>query len=312
MNENMQPIRKPVSRDLIKQELSQERFVRTPFKGDNEIYIINSHNSPNVMIEIGRLRELAFRTAGGGTGKEIDIDEYDTHEKCYEQLIVYNPEDEEIVGGYRFIDCGIAKSNEGQEYLLSTAHYFNFSDEFKNSYLPDTIELGRSFVQPKYQTSKNPRKGLYALANLWDGLGSLVILYPHIKYFFGKVTMYPDYDRGARDLLLSFMHYYFPDKDELVTPKRPLPFEYKSELIASLFKGVPFNKGINILKKKLKEKGESIPPLVNMYMGLSPSMKTFGTALNPEFGDVEETGIMVTIADIYEEKKERHVGSKED
>lgn len=302
----MKPIIEPISRELLKMELNSERFLRKTRKGDNEIYSLNIHNSPNTVKEIGRLREVTFRNSGGGTGEEIDLDNFDTDAICYEQLIVWSPEDEEIVGGYRYIKCENALLKNG-EVALSTHHYFDFSDRFLKDYLPKTIELGRSWVQPNFQPSVNPRKGLFALDNIWDGLGALVIQNPEIEYFFGKVTMYPNYDRESRDFLLHFMHHYFPDKEQLMKPYSPLKQEYDCTVFDTLLADLDFKEGFKVLNSFVRERGENVPPLVNIYMHLSPTMKTFGTAVNHDFGDVEETGILVTIADIFEEKKERHM-----
>jgi len=299
----------PIDKAILKQELNSERFIRKTRKGDNEIYIINQHNAPNTLLEIGRLREVTFRASGGGTGEEIDLDEFDTNEICYEQLIVWSPEDEEIIGGYRYIKCENTLNLPSKEILLSTSHYFDFSEKFIADYLPYTIELGRSFVQPNFQPSVNPKKGLFALDNIWDGLGALVVNNPQIKYFFGKVTMYPSYNSETRDFLLHFMHHYFPDRENLMQPFHPLIQNYDAAYFENLLKDLEFKEGFKILNSYAKERGEFIPPLVNIYMGLSPSMKTFGTAVNAEFGDVEETGILVTIADIYLEKTERHIQS---
>lgn len=297
----------PVERALIEKELNKERFVRMTNKGNNEIYIVNHHNSPHTMREIGRLREVSFRDAGGGTGHEIDIDNYDTCDRCYEQLIVWNPEDQEIIGGYRYITGTRAYNEATDQYDLSTAHYFDFSNEMKRNYLPYSIELGRSWVQPSYQPSVNPRKGLFALANIWDGLGSLISIYPDNRYFFGKVTMYTSYNPEARDMLLSFMNHYFPDDSGLCAPKKDLHAPFNSDLFNETFdKSQDFNDGFRSLQKMIKEKGEWIPPLINIYMNLTTSMKTFGTAKNPDFGDVEETGLLVTIADIHQEVIDRH------
>jgi hypothetical protein len=299
----------PIDKVILKQELNSERFIRKTRKGDNEIYIVNQHNAPNTLLEIGRLREVTFRASGGGTGEEIDLDEFDTNEICYEQLIVWSPEDEEIIGGYRYIKCENTLNLPSKEILLSTSHYFDFSEKFIANYLPHTIELGRSFVQPNFQPSVNPKKGLFALDNIWDGLGALVVKNPQIKYFFGKVTMYPSYNSETRDFLLHFMHHYFPDRENLMQPFHPLIQNYDASYFDNLLKDLDFKEGFKILNSYAKERGEFIPPLVNIYMGLSPSMKTFGTAVNAEFGDVEETGILVTIADIYIEKTERHIQS---
>lgn len=303
----MEKIIDPIDKTILKAELSKDRFVRVTRKGDNEIYIVNQQNAPNVLQEIGRLREVTFRASGGGTGLSVDLDEYDTNDICYQQLIVWSPEDEEIIGGYRFIKCADAIDPETGEIHLSTTHYFDFSKKFIADYLPFTIELGRSWVQPNFQPSVNPRKGLFALDNIWDGLGSLILLNPEINYLFGKVTMYPNYNTASRDFLLHFMNHYFPDKENLMKPFHPLVQNYDKEYVSGQLKGLDFKDGFKVLNSAVREKGEFIPPLVNIYMNLSATMKTFGTAVNPEFGNVEETGILVTLTDIYLEKKERHM-----
>ncbi len=294
----------PVDIELIEQELNENTFVRKTNKADNEIYIVNYHNSPNCIREIGRLRELTFSDAGGGTGKEIDIDDFDTSDNCYDQLIVYDREAQLISSGYRFIDCSKVLGSDNIE--LSTKNYFNFSKKFIREYLPYTIELGRSWVHPDYQ-SGNSRKGLFALDNLWDGLGAIMVNNPQMKYFFGKVTMYTSYNVDARNALLYFMKSYFPDIEHLATPIHPISVDGDLTQIKDLIHGKNFTDGLKALNNHLKEYGEHIPPLINTYMKLSPTMKSFGTAVNPEFGGVEETGIMVTVSDIYPEKKERHL-----
>lgn len=295
-----------ISREVLVQELQTVGKVRNTRKGDNEIYLINYKNAPNTVQEIGRLREVTFRASGGGTGLSVDLDEFDTGEFAYEQLIVWSPEDLEIVGGYRFAFCSKALDELGKIHL-STAHYFDFSSRFVDEYLPFTIELGRSWVQPNFQPTVNPRKGLFALDNIWDGLGVLVKEHPEIRYFFGKVTMYPNYDTQSRDYLLHFMHRFFPDSEQLMAPKHPLQQNFDPTFIDAQLEGLDFKDAFRVLNGLIRDKGEFIPPLVNIYMNLSPTMKTFGTAVNPEFGGVEETGILVTIDDIFPEKKERHM-----
>lgn len=296
----------PVDRALIKAELTSERFVKKTNKIGNLIYIVNHHNAPNVMREIGRLREVTFALAGGGTGQPLDIDEHDTADVCYQQLIVYSPEDEEIMGGYRFIDCAKIDGNVGH---LSTSHYFHFSEKFIHDYLPYSIELGRSWINPLFQPSINPRKGLFALDNLWDGLGAIVLTHPHMKYFFGKVTMYSNYNEQAKRAVLGFMQTYFPDLDKMVTPIHPIYTTVASHEIVEMVKGLDFKEGFKVLQRYCRERDENVPPLISNYMQLSPTMKSFGTAKNPDFGGVEETGILITVADVYPEKSERHLKS---
>ena len=304
-----QPIIAPVPQELIEAELTPERFLRTTCKGGNEIYVVDANNSPNVMRELGRLREIAFRLAGGGTGKDCDIDLYDTMEPPCSQLIVWDPESKLILGGYRFI-CGkdIRMDANGRP-RIATSHMFDFSDKFLRDYLPYTIELGRSFVRPEYQSSRAGAKALFTLDNLWDGLGSLTVLHPEIKYLFGKVTMYPNYTECCRDLILYFLHKHFPDRDHLVTPRTPLALKTDANEMAAIFSGSSFKEDYTILNNHVRAYGCNIPPLVNAYMGLSPTMRMFGTAINDEFGNVEESGILIAIDEILDEKKRRHIDS---
>ncbi|MFT4857514.1 MAG: hypothetical protein ACI8YP_002435 [Algoriphagus sp.] len=301
-----------VSKEILKSELTEARFLRYTNNGNNLVYLVNFHNSPNIVREIGRLRELTFRIAGGGTGKAFDLDENDTCENCYEQLITWSSEDEEIVAGYRLINCKNAILGDGS-INLSTTHLFDFSARFVADYLPYTIELGRSFVQPKYQPAIDNRKGIFSLDNLWDGLGAVVLLNPEVKYLFGKVTMYPHYNREGRDLLLMFLNHYFPDRDGLISPKESIELGYETELpsLGNPFEGIEYKEGYKLLNSRIRGYGENIPPLINTYMNLSPTMMTFGTAMNDEFGEVEETGILITLADIYETKKHRHMDTFE-
>lgn len=299
----------PISKELIKSELTPEKQLRMTNKSHNEIYVITANDSPNVMKEIGRLREIAFREAGGGTGKSMDIDEFDVGENCYKQLIVWNPEAEEIIGGYRYMLGTDWKLNADRQPILATSHMFHFSDKFIDEYMPYTVELGRSFVSLEYQSSRMGSKSLFALDNLWDGLGALTVIRPNIKYFFGKMTMYPSYIRRGRDMILYFLKKHFDDKENLIIPMKPLKIETDERELKELFCEDDFKKDYRILNREIRKLGYNIPPLVNAYMGLSPTMKLFGTAINYGFGDVEETGILITVDEILEEKRIRHIDS---
>ena len=305
----MEEIIEPISKELLKAELTEEKRLRMTNKSHNQIYIITAQDSPNIMREIGRLREIAFRATGGGTGKPLDIDEYDIMENPYKQLIVWNPEAEEILGGYRYLLGTDVRYDEKGAPILATAHMFNFSEKFLKEYLPTTIELGRSFVTVEYQSTRAGSKGLFALDNLWDGLGALTVVMPNVKYFFGKVTMYPSYHRQGRDMILYFLKKHFGDKENLITPMKPLEMEAKEEDLAALFCKNTFKEDYKILNCEIRKLGYNIPPLVNAYMSLSPTMRMFGTAINYGFGDVEETGILIAVDEILAEKRIRHIQS---
>ena len=304
-----QEIIQPIAKDILKSELTPARQLRMTNKSHNEIYVITAHNAPNVMKEIGRLREMVFREAGGGTGKDMDIDEFDTCDNCYKQLIVWNPEAEEIIGGYRYLEGTSWDMDDKGQPILATSHMFHFSDKFLKDYMPYTIELGRSFVSLPYQSSRMGAKGLFALDNLWDGLGALTVIKPNVKYFFGKMTMYPSYIRKGRDMILYFLKKYFDDKEQLILPMKPLKIESDPSELEKIFTGHNFKEDYRILNTEIRNLGYNIPPLVNAYMNLSPTMKLFGTAINYGFGDVEETGILIAIEEIFEQKRVRHIDS---
>ena len=299
----------PVDRELLRSELTPNKQLRLTNKSNNEIYIVTAQDSPNVMREIGRLREIAFRNAGGGTGKAMDIDEFDTMEGGYKQLIVWNPDAEDIIGGYRYIYGTDWKMNADGQPLLATSHMFKFSNRFLTDYMPYTVELGRSFVAVEYQSIRKGTKSIFALDNLWDGLGALTVINPKLKYFFGKMTMYPSYIRRGRDMILYFLKKHFDDKENLITPMKPLIIETDPKELKTLFSADDFKEDYKILNREIRALGYNIPPLVNAYMGLSPTMKLFGTAINNGFGDVEETGILIAVDEILEEKRVRHIDS---
>ena len=297
----------PISKELLRSELRPELRLRTTNKAGNELYIVTWHNAPNVVREIGRLREIAFRAAGGGTGLSCDLDEFDTCEHPYHQLIVWSPEEAEILGGYRFLpgkECQFAA--DGQP-ILATSHLFHFSDKFISDYLPYTVELGRSFVSLEYQSTRALSKSIFALDNLWDGLGALTIVIPESRYFFGKMTMYPSFHRLSRDLILHFLLKHYPDAQSLVVPHQPLMPETPNEELAALLPYDDLHTDYRELKEFVRQRGVNIPPLFNAYMSLSPTMRCLGTALNRDFGNVEETGILIATDEILQEKKMRHI-----
>ncbi len=305
----MEPVADQLPREQIIAELTKDKLLRRTNNGNNEVYIFDNNNSPTLMHEVGRVREITFRHAGGGTGKKLDIDEFDLDRKDpQKQLIVWDPERQMIIGGYRFyfpergcVDCDITK--------LASSAYFRFSDKFLKKYYPHLMELGRSFVHPDYQSRTLAHKSLYALDNLWDGLGALILDNHHLKFLFGKVTMYPHFNQKARNMILYFLKRHFGDPDKLVVPLEPADIDIKEDEMKKIFRGWRYKDNYKILSREVRNLNETIPPLINAYMNLSPTMRTFGTFINHKFGNVEETGIMITLRDIYIEKINRHLAS---
>lgn len=303
----MEEVIAPISRNLLKAELTPSKLLRHTNRGGNELYIVDAHNAPHVMLEIGRLREIAFRAGGGGTGLSTDIDEFDTMETPYKQLVVWNPDAEEIIGGYRYLHGADVKFDDKGQPILATSHMFHFSEKFIHNYLPHTLELGRSFVAVEYQASRKDTKGLFALDNLFDGLAALTVVLDDAEYFFGKMTMYPSYDRLARDMILYFLDKHFGDHRHMVSAYQPLFLENNPRQFRELFVEDDFKLDYRILNAEVRKRGCNIPPLVNAYMNLSPTMLVFGTAINHEFGEVEETGILINVNELHEDKRKRHI-----
>jgi hypothetical protein len=301
----------PVDRELIKKELKQKHFLRKTNRGKKEIYITTAHLSPNIMREIGRLRELSFATDGGGTGKDVDIDEYDTlpDPYCCKQLFVWDTENEEIVGGYRYNHGSTMMVRPDGTIATPTAEHYQFSQEFLDNYLPYTVELGRAFVQPAYQPSLNLGKGLYSLDNLWDGLGALIVEIPETRYFLGKITIYDSMDREARDLILFFYQKYFPDPDGLIWPYEPTHIETDYNRLVRLFNGRNYKEDYQILLHAVRARGCTVPPLVNAYMNLSSTMRYFGTCPDHGLPGTNGVGILITLKDINDDKRVRHINS---
>ena len=306
----METIIEPIDREILIDELNTKAtLLRHARKGGNDLYIFRASNCPQLMLEVGRLREIAFRESGGGSGLSADIDHFDTMEVPYWQLIVWDPREQQILGGYRYIFGPDIKFDDNGQPILATSHMFHFSERFIKEYLPYMLELGRSFVVIDHQSSRSGAKGLFTLDNLWDGLGALAVRLPDCRYYYGKFTMYPSYPKHGRNMILYFLQKYFPDPDELVRPFSPLETHTDVEAMRHLFVNEEFKDDYRILNSECRKLGYNIPPLVNAYMCLSPTMKTFGTAINDEFGDVEESGILITIQDIWKEKHERYIES---
>ncbi|HJV78587.1 MAG TPA: GNAT family N-acetyltransferase [Paludibacter sp.] len=306
----MKPIRPAIDKEILKRELSADKFLRPTNKAHNEIYVVTAHEAPNVMLEIGRLRELSFRSGGGGTGEEIDTDEFDYMEKPYYQLIVWDPVAMEIIGGYRYLPGADVDFDENGQPKFVMSHLFTFTDKFIKDFLPYTVELGRAFVQPNYQTSKMGTKSLFALDNLWDGLGALTHTVKKTRYFIGKVTIYEHYPVVARELIYEYMSRYFPDPDNMISPKKIIHVSPEVEKMAKeLFVGNDSSADYKALQRTIRHQGESIPSMFSAYIGLSDTMRFFGSIFDPDFGSVYESGIMITMADLLETKRKRYIDS---
>ncbi len=307
----MKTIINPVPVELLKAELSKAKKLEDTNKGHNELYIVTWHDSPNVVKEIGRLRELTFREAGGSTGNAMDLDEYDKMEKPYKQLIVWDPDNEAIVGGYRFFFGSDAVLDEKGQPVIASSHQFHFSQKFINEYLPHVLELGRNFVAPAYQSTKNGAKSIFVMDNLWDGLVAIIMKNPNMLYFFGKITIYPSYDHIVRDLIYHFLWKHFGDKDELVRPweDQAIMPDSDPELMNLIVNKEDLTEDYLMLRAAAKMRGVNVPPNVTAYISITSEMLMFGTAVNRLMHNIEDTCVLIPFDAIYHEKKRRHIGA---
>lgn len=303
----MEPIIPPVDTTLILQEL-EGKLLRPTNKANNLIYDITAHDCPNVMREIARLREVSYREAGGCTGKEMDIDDMDTMEKPYHQLIVWDPQNQQIIGGYRYLcghDVELRENDKGEKQpYITSAFLFHYSERFIQEYLPWTIEFGRAFVQPAYQKREMGVKALFALDNIWDGIGAVLYNNPQLKYMMGKVTIYPDYNPVARELLYHYLDYFHRGEDGLITPYHIHPVSLPAN---SPFTANSLQENYHILQHLIRENGTVIPPMFSAYLNLTDHLQCFGTTIETTFSNVYDTGIMIELKDVREDKKERYI-----
>jgi len=297
----MKPIIPPVETEVLVREL-EGHLLRPSHKADNLIYDITAHECPNVMREIARLREISYRAGGGATGNEMDIDEMDTMDKPYHQLIVWDPEHQQIVGGYRYLCGSDVQIRDGQPYITS-AHLFHYSERFIKEYLPNTIEFGRAFVQPMYQQREMGVKALFALDNIWDGIGAVLYNHPELRWMIGKVTIYPDYNTTARELIYAYLNRYHKGEEGLFEPYHLLLIRP----IDTPFEGEDKQENYHILQRAIREQGTVIPPMFSAYLNLTNDLQFFGNAINDELANVYETGIMVDLDTVYQEKKDRYI-----
>ena len=204
----------------------------------------------------------------------------------------------------------MASFHENGQPYVNTEHLFDFSQEFIDKYFPYCIEMARAFVQPKYQSAQAGRKALFALDNLWDGIGGLVASDPSVKYLAGKVTIYSSSPEISRKAMIYYLDMCFGDRKGLITSKNPETCTPEQEkMFKEMFTGATYKENYQILNNFVKSLDDTIPPLIHSYIGLSPTMKTFGTTFDPDFGDCYDTAMMITIDDIYEDKFDRYVAS---
>ena len=283
----MEAIIPPVERELLRAELTPERKARDTKKAGNEIYIFSAAECPSLMREIGRLREVAFRGAGGGTGKELDIDAEDLAEDGYYQLIVWDPAAEEIVGGYRFIIC----TDEYPRHL-STEHYFRFSDKFRRKYLPRTIELGRSFIVNEYQ-----RKPV-SLMLLWKGILNVLLRHDEFRYLMGPVTISGEFQNSSKLLIAAYLRNRHLDRENARHIHPRTGIAVPARIDGTLIEGIDSIELINKIVCDIEQNRFTIPILIRKYLQVGARVLGFNT--DHAFCDGLDALILVDLAQVPE------------
>jgi putative hemolysin len=290
----------PEDRRDIKKELKNAQLLGST-KDNKKIYLYSSTNQNSLLInEIGRLRELSFRKVGEGINKQRDIDKYDRY---YKHIILWDEDDLEIVGAYRIAECKDIVSTLGKDALY-TSTLFDLSDEF-DKYLDNAIELGRSFVQPKYWGSR-------ALDYLWYGIGAYIRNNPEVKYLFGPVSLSASYPKIAKDTILYFYDKNFKDKNNLVSAKCPYNFKTDNELVKNLkneFSDANYKENFKNLKKALAIMGTNVPTLYKQYSDLcdEDGIKFCAYNIDSDFSSCVDSFILVDVSKIKEIQKKRYI-----
>jgi putative hemolysin len=286
----------PVDRERLRSELATaQRLGATP---DGKRVLLADGDRSTLLREIARLRECAFRKVGEGTGGRMDLDAYDRH---YRHIVLWDEPRADVVGAYRIGECSTILAERGREGLYS-ASLFQYSQEL-DALLPKSIELGRSFVQPKYWNSR-------ALDYLWQGIGAYLASRPDLEHMFGCVSISNTYPEPAKDLLVHFFSTWFGGGEVRVLPRRPyLLSRAREEEIRGLLPGTSYREELRALKETLKQYGCAIPTLYKQYADLCEpgGVQFLGFGVDPDFGSCVDGFILVSVGKITAEKRQRYI-----
>ncbi|WP_323668901.1 lysophospholipid acyltransferase family protein [Aliarcobacter butzleri] len=286
----------PVSKIDLYNELKKSPLLGQTNDG-KKIYLYDYVEDSIVLKELGRLREISFRKVGEGVNKKRDIDKYDVY---YQHIILYDKNELEIVGAYRIGNSDMIFKEFGTKGFYSNT-LFQFNDEFM-FYLQNSIELGRSFVQPKYW-------GTRALDYLWYGIGAYVKANPNIKYMFGPVSISGAFPAIAKDMLVFYYNYYYSSEKNLVEARTP--FSYSSHIhdIKEFFMLEDKKRDFKSLKIALSNIGVNVPTLYKQYseLTLDDGVKFLDFNVDKNFGDCIDSFILVEIDKIKDSMKQRYM-----
>ena len=294
--ETQSAIAHPVSRIDLLNELKKSKLIGQTSDG-KKIYLYDYVEDSIVLKELGRLRELSFRKVGEGVNKKRDTDKYDIY---YQHIILWDENDLEIVGSYRIGNSDFIFKNIGVKGFYSN-NLFKYNEEF-TPYLKSSIELGRSFVQPKYW-------GTRALDYLWFGIGAYLKSNPNIKYMFGPVSMSASFPTVAKDMMIFYYSHYFKEEVNLVEGKTPYQYSNNISEIKELFDLEDKKKGFKFLKSALSNIGVTVPTLYKQYSEITEDggIKFLSFNIDKNFGDCIDGFILVEVDKIKDSAKKRYI-----
>lgn len=294
----VETIAHPSRRKVLKQTLYQSELLGETQDG-KKIFLYDYRPDCPVIHEIGRLRELTFRTVEEGTGHSIDFDHYDTY---YRHLVLWDDVDLEIVGAYRIGECRQIIWDHGIDGLY-TSTLFNFAEPLLEC-IPDAIELGRSFVQPRYW-------GKRSLDYLWFGIGAYLRQHPEIRYLFGPVSLSQGYPEESKQIIIAFYQQQFAASQVMATAKIPYQLSDKSEEIARTTFAGDYKQSFSALKSQLKQLGVKVPTLYKQYAEVCEKggCQFLSFNVDPDFNYCIDSLILVDVEKITAKKRLRYIES---
>jgi hypothetical protein len=323
----------PVPPETLAAQLG-ERTRILDFRGV-EVHAFAAEEAPDVMCEVGRIREKEFRAVGAGRNLALDLDDLDFGPFAYRQLVAWDPQRRELVAAYRYILCGdlvcddpgstdpgstdvtpekaASVGNRPRNFpgygQLRTSRLFDFSETMKREILPYSVELGRSVV------NREAAKAIMGLYCAWAGLGALTREYTHLDSFFGNFSVYSSYPPEAIALLVRFLERHHRDPDRLLAPRAGLSCEIDRSLAdpftvaGNKESQTDYDKDYDTLLSSMARLGAAVPPILLSYLGATRNLVYLGAARDDDFGGAVECAILVPLKGLNEKARARFVDS---
>lgn len=297
----MMPIVNPVEREALLTSFSEETRLTTGRAWPLEIHAFAGSDHSRALAEVGRLREATFRFVGSGTGRALDVDDFDTAADGYRQLVVFHRVRQEIVAG-----CRVRLGRTASLNPFASESLFEFSETFRQQYADGLLDIGRMFVIPRLQVAGGEREGTFVLDNLFHGLAAIAQREKRLTHFFGRLVLPKVLPARLRDLCMYFLAKHFAGDHQLVRPRVPEVFHSSTHELARVLVGANWRDDLRFLQNEARRLGSRVPPLLRAYVSLSPTLRTFGVTRDPELSAIEEVAILVKVSEIRRQTRRRY------